>query len=141
MIHFGLGNATSLDSLEVHWPGGGVQTLYNVNTNQTVNIQEPIGLQLSPLSVLDEVVLFPNPSDNPEKISIRIKSKTEKQLKFVLKDLMGRAVAESYTDVSEGSNLINFIELFPNIVSQNQLLIFTVIEDDRIIYTDKLHLH
>jgi hypothetical protein len=54
---------------------------------------------------------------------------------------MGRAVAESYTDVSEGSNLINFMELFPNVVSQNQLLIFTVIEDDRIIYTDKLHLH
>jgi hypothetical protein len=38
MLHFGLGNATSLDSLEVHWPGGGVQTLYNVNTNQTLTI-------------------------------------------------------------------------------------------------------
>ncbi|WP_321160789.1 VCBS repeat-containing protein [Aureitalea sp. L0-47] len=38
MIHFGLGNATSVDSLKVIWPNGTYQVLSEVKTNQTLTI-------------------------------------------------------------------------------------------------------
>jgi hypothetical protein len=37
-IHLGLGNSNKIDSLKVIWLDGNVQTLYNVNTNQTITI-------------------------------------------------------------------------------------------------------
>ena len=40
VVHFGLGAATNVNSLEVTWPGGGKQTLQNVPANQSVTITE-----------------------------------------------------------------------------------------------------
>ena len=39
--HFGLGQATSADSVTVRWPGGQVQTVSNVAANQRLTITEP----------------------------------------------------------------------------------------------------
>jgi hypothetical protein len=38
--HFGLGSATTVDRVEVRWPGGTVQTQYDVAVNQTLTIRE-----------------------------------------------------------------------------------------------------
>src|SRR4029077_17862805 len=40
-LHFGLGTATKVDSLEVRWPSGLVQKLQNVKGNQIFSIKEP----------------------------------------------------------------------------------------------------
>ena len=42
-LHFGLGEATSADLLEVTWPSGRVETFMNIATNQIVTIQEGVG--------------------------------------------------------------------------------------------------
>jgi len=39
-LYFGLGSATSLDSIEVRWPNGGVQKLSKTEGNRTVHIIE-----------------------------------------------------------------------------------------------------
>lgn len=40
-VHFGLGKAESVDSLEIHWPSGVVQKLENVKANQILTVTEP----------------------------------------------------------------------------------------------------
>lgn len=40
--HFGLGALTTIDSIEVHWPEGHVQTVYNPVANQTIEVVEEI---------------------------------------------------------------------------------------------------
>jgi hypothetical protein len=37
-VHFGLGAATVIDKLQIHWPDGSLQTLYNVATNQYLTV-------------------------------------------------------------------------------------------------------
>ena len=39
--HFGLGKADLVDSIEIRWPSGAVQTLTNLPPNQTLTITEP----------------------------------------------------------------------------------------------------
>jgi enediyne biosynthesis protein E4 len=40
-LHFGLGQAALLDSLDVRWPDGTTTSLQNVKANQVVDIQQP----------------------------------------------------------------------------------------------------
>jgi hypothetical protein len=40
-VHFGLGEAETVEQIEIHWPSGEVQTLSNQKTNQTLEIKEP----------------------------------------------------------------------------------------------------
>lgn len=138
ILHFGLGNNTVLDSVEVHWLGGGVQILYNVNTNQTLNIQEPLGLQLDPVSEIEEILLFPNPVNNPDKLKLRIKSKSDRVLTVFVKDLMGREVATGKIQVIAGQNVLNFKEFLPAFNAQNQLYIISIADEGTIIYSEKL---
>ena len=37
-LHFGLGSASTVDSIEVIWPGGASQKLHNIQANQTVDV-------------------------------------------------------------------------------------------------------
>jgi hypothetical protein len=39
ILTFGLGAATQVDKLVVTWPGGGTQTLQNVQANQVLQIR------------------------------------------------------------------------------------------------------
>ena len=39
--HFGLGGATKVDKVEIHWPGGQIQILKDVAANQVLMITEP----------------------------------------------------------------------------------------------------
>jgi len=40
-IHVGLGEAAKVDSLEIHWPSGKIQTLENIPANREVVAKEP----------------------------------------------------------------------------------------------------
>jgi hypothetical protein len=42
-LHFGLGNATRIDSLEVRWPGGAIDKLVNLAANRVVTVKERSG--------------------------------------------------------------------------------------------------
>jgi hypothetical protein len=43
-LHFGLGKATRVDRLELHWPSGLVEKLENVQGNQIATIKEGVGI-------------------------------------------------------------------------------------------------
>ena len=40
-VHFGLGSASSVESVVLHWPSGTVQTLRDVAANQVLTVHEP----------------------------------------------------------------------------------------------------
>ncbi len=40
VLHFGLGSATSVDSVEVRWPNGGVQKLGKCEADRSLRIEE-----------------------------------------------------------------------------------------------------
>jgi hypothetical protein len=46
-LHFGFGGATMVDSLEIRWPSGQVQTLTDVPVNQTLTLVEPLTTELA----------------------------------------------------------------------------------------------
>lgn len=50
IAHFGLGNAASVESITVKWPGKGRQTLTNISINQQITIEESIEESLGPES-------------------------------------------------------------------------------------------
>ena len=43
-LHFGLGAATKVDELEIHWPGGGVEKLSGIAANQSIRVREGDGI-------------------------------------------------------------------------------------------------
>jgi hypothetical protein len=42
-LHFGLGAATSIDKITVHWPSRREQTIQNAGIDRIVTVQEPTG--------------------------------------------------------------------------------------------------
>ena len=56
-LHFGLGQDTVIDRIEIRWPSGNLQTLRNVGVNQLLNISE---------SGNNTPVTPPNPNPNPD---------------------------------------------------------------------------
>ena len=43
-VHFGLGKATKIKTIEVRWPSGTVDTINDLNVNQSVQIKEGAGI-------------------------------------------------------------------------------------------------
>ncbi len=41
-VHFGIGKASSVESIEIRWPSGIVQTLKNISGDQVLQIDEPV---------------------------------------------------------------------------------------------------
>lgn len=41
-LHFGLGDQTVVDELEIHWPGGTVQKLAGVAADQVLSVIEQV---------------------------------------------------------------------------------------------------
>lgn len=39
--HFGLGNASKIEAIEIHWPSGMVQTLRNISVDRLLTVDEP----------------------------------------------------------------------------------------------------
>ena len=46
-MHFGLGKAEKVDSLEIRWPSGQVDTLKDIKVNQLISVTEGAGITRS----------------------------------------------------------------------------------------------
>ena len=43
-VHFGLGNALKADRLEIHWPGGQVEVIENIEANRILTVRQGEGV-------------------------------------------------------------------------------------------------
>lgn len=71
--HFGLGNATNIDSIKVEWLNGIVEYYTNITTNQFISIVQEKGItniNAESLLKINDVLIYPNPAST--KITIII---------------------------------------------------------------------
>jgi hypothetical protein len=62
--HFGLANATQIDSVKVEWPSGTIDFIDSVSTNQFFTLTETQGIQHIKSNEADfELFVYPNPSN------------------------------------------------------------------------------
>lgn len=71
--HFGLGNATNIDSIKVEWLNGNVEYYTNINVNQFITIVQEkgiTGINNENLLKINDVLIYPNPAST--NITIKI---------------------------------------------------------------------
>jgi hypothetical protein len=91
-VHFGLGQATTINQVIVKWPSGIIDNYYNVPINGTLNTVEGSTLDVSNVSNSNYAV-YPNPAKNI--ITIQQNNVTSFSLaKAEIYDLSGRLVLE-----------------------------------------------
>lgn len=97
-IHFGLGDAASIDSLIVYWPSGLIQSFAGLESNQICNLVEGQGSDCKTLTGLSELGargaifrVFPTILDSGEGLlQARIRWPVSESIALVLLDSSGR---------------------------------------------------
>ena len=104
-LHFGLGNAMTVDSLKIEWPSGAIDVLKNVPSNQFLIVTEganPTGVHEGAVSPPQDFGLeqnYPNPFSanralgNPE-TRIAFALPVASRVTLTVFDMTGRVVAE-----------------------------------------------
>ena len=95
--HFGLGDATTINRVQVEWPSGVVQTLENVGINQTLTVAEPS----SPADLSIVIAANPNPVVQGSLVNYTI---------IVANNGPGTAVGVKVTDIMPSG--LNFLFAF-----------------------------
>jgi len=100
--HFGIGQATTIDQVVIRWPSGTIDTLNNINPNQSLLIVE--GSTLAVNSFNNGIfAVYPNPAKNI--INIQVLDTLNVTLKSALVyDLTGKVVL-SISDLTQPVNV------------------------------------
>ena len=70
IAHFGLAQASKADSLIVRWMGGGMQTHYEVEANQLIEVEQAVVTGWDEDLSIPPVAIYPNPVQHHLKISV-----------------------------------------------------------------------
>ena len=115
-VHFGLGDATTIDSLRIEWPSGIIDETAGVPVDQFLIAQEGMGFSVSTVSSEKEIlrsgqdvdiINFPNPFK--ETTTIRYTLHKTGHVRISVFDLLGRLVA-TLVDAQqvEGTHEVDF---------------------------------
>lgn len=111
IAHFGLGEASTIDSVVVHWIGGKRQSLTNVSPNQILRIEQAEA-RVAANSEL-QIAAFPTSFINDLYIEFELGSSGGK-LEIALVDLSGRQVAQIYhSDQAPATGLVRWQPDYP----------------------------
>ncbi len=106
IAHFGLGDATAVDSILVKWPAGGVQVLEMISINQKIEIEEGVIDKVEDLFLLKNLTIniLPNPvSVQASKFQLIFNSaESYKNAKIEIMDSLGQLVWGKGLDVEKG---------------------------------------
>ena len=85
-VHFGVGESTIIEEIQLTWLGGAVETYYNVPVNQTIKIKEGAGLtnikDITAPSTISNLKSFPNPFVENTSISFETNRSIDATLKI-----------------------------------------------------------
>ena len=115
-VHFGLGDATSIDSLRIEWPSGIIDETADVPVDEFLIAQEGMGFSVSPVSSEKEIIRqgqdvdiinFPNPFKDTT--TIRYTLHKTGHVRISVFDLLGRLVT-TLVDAQqvEGTHEVDF---------------------------------
>ncbi|MFY0598362.1 MAG: VCBS repeat-containing protein [Cyclobacteriaceae bacterium] len=150
--HLGLGNALIIDSLCIQWPGGNLECIYNVMTNQKIKIKEQegmiVGLQ-DAMTVTDikknndfeqdlELVgVYPNPFS--ERTTLNFKVTSLGSLNFVVCGVDGRKVYQLEKKVNKtGEHTVSWNGIGQNKERKKSGIYYYTISFEGTILTGKL---
>ena len=88
-LHFGMGNHTVIDSIEVFWPKGDRQVFYDLEVNQSYTFTEKVQVHTETLSQDLKIKIYPNPSSGRFNIEIPV---SQGWRSYGIVDIYGRQV-------------------------------------------------
>lgn len=91
-VHFGLGEAATVDSMVIRWPSGTVDTVINPSVNQSLTVVEGSTLSTSSFNSADLSIL-PNPAS--EYLEVLLSNNTSTISTVRIFDLNGRLVLQA----------------------------------------------
>lgn len=103
-IHFGLGSATRVDTLEVTWPSGLVQVVADVAANTVLDLEEgTVALGSEPLAerVVLPIEVYPNPTRDRIRIRRSLAAPGRVSVAVTVSDVLGRQLLRRAMDASE----------------------------------------
>lgn len=129
--HFGLGNATQIDSIKIEWVPGAIETLTNINVNQIISITQSIStVGIKEVASNNEITIYPNPAK--EKITLKLtENKFNKEDVIILRDISGGKLIEHVV-------LENTVELTLNLKNLSPGNYFISLKSGSKIITKKL---
>lgn len=90
VAHFGLGDATVVDTLIVRWPSGAVDTLVGIPADRTTSVVESLASSVDDAGAADAFSLTAR--RNAGSTTIRVTGPTEREVAITVTDLRGRTV-------------------------------------------------
>lgn len=111
IAHFGLGNATAVDSLIIQWPAGGTQILEGINSNQQMTIEEDFANNATEQDLQKTVSfeIYPNPvSHTQSEIQISFQSTIAAEGEILIADTLGRMILKKSVNFGIGKSELNF---------------------------------
>lgn len=113
LIHFGLGQSTTIDSISIKWPSGIYQVIRNISVNQRITVVEDTLLTsignylISNIGGYDLYQNYPNPFNSKTVIKYRITKRDNVNMKLF--DILGREVATLINEIKpSGEHEIDF---------------------------------
>lgn len=113
IVHFGLGNATYVDSLIITWPGGASDEFYHVPANILYGALEGTGgitVDANAYIREDKFTVFPNPSQAGNSVFFKTIFSSSQRVTLTVFDLKGNIVAEVFNskNLMEASTVIEW---------------------------------
>jgi len=109
VAHFGLGSATSVDSLVITWPNGLVERLTNVTVDQTLYLVEGmVTATITPTTHknIRNCSIFPNPAQKV--VNLRFSLEKEAAVSLAIYNVYGQQVDNKQYDLSVGEQQIRW---------------------------------
>ena len=107
MAHFGFGDATTVDTLVVHWPAGNRQILTDISVNQRLEISEVINVGIEePISLPAPFSfdIFPNPVSDTASARIKLHSPETGQGRVFIYNTLGQEVFRKTVGFNPGNS-------------------------------------
>lgn len=125
IVHFGLGEATQIDSISVEWPSGLKSELENVAINQELSMVEDMSNFIVEQNQKEGLnwSCFPNPSSG--KVQVQVESPTRfsaQKVRFSLVDTLGKVWWREVQDNSSSANIWNLDFSHQGVVSGQYFL-------------------
>lgn len=98
--HFGLGNATNIDSIKVEWLNGIVEYYTNITTNQFITIVQGkgiTGINNERLLKINDVLIYPNPASTKINIILPDEYRNENFVSYIY-DQNGTLIYSSHNE-------------------------------------------
>ena len=128
-----------VDSIQVYWLGGEVQTIYNVSTNQTIHLVEGeiAGLGTGQLNEF-KLQLYPNPSKSVEELKMVVNSPRSQTVNVSICNVLGITLFEKDLFLNSGKQIISFGDFMEFSTANNEVLIVKVTDADEQVHLSRV---